>query len=219
MITRISGLAGANMSRRMFTGAGLAAGGLVIATGARAMEQLAATAESPMGPFYPTVHPADADADLTWVKGHAKRAQGQVIEVAGRVLDVRGNPVPGATVELWQANAAGRYDHPLDISTAPLDPDFQGYATLRTDARGEWRIVTIKPGGYDSPIGQRPPHIHFDVRGPKHRNVLQLYFPDEAEANAVDQLYRALGEEARTSLAARDAADPAKYRWDIVLLG
>lgn len=219
MIPKSDESAGLKMSRRMFAGAGLAAGGLVLATGARAMEQLAATAESPMGPFYPVVHPADADADLTWVKGHAKRAQGQVIEVSGRVLDVHGNLIPGATIELWQANAAGRYDHPLDISTAPLDPDFQSFATLRANSRGEWRIVTIKPGGYDSPIGHRPPHIHFDVRGQKHRNVMQLYFPEEAESNAVDQLYRALGDEAGSSVAARVADEPAKYRWDIVLLG
>ena len=219
MITRISGLAGANMSRRMFTGAGLAAGGLVLATGARAMEQLSATAESPMGPFYPTVHPADSDADLTWVKGRARRAQGQVIEVSGRVLDVRGNPVPGATVELWQANSAGRYDHPLDISTAPHDRDFQSFAALRADARGEWRIVTIKPGGYDSPIGHRTPHIHFDIRSERHRNIAQLYFPEETEANSKDSLYRALGAEAATSVAVRSTSDPNKYVWDIVLLG
>lgn len=207
-----------DMSRRLFTGAGLATAGMLIASTARAMQR-AATAESPMGPFYPTLHPADADADLTLLKGHSTRAAGQVIEVSGRVLDVRGNALPGATLELWQANAAGRYDHPSDISKAPLDPHFQGYASIRADANGEWRIVTIKPGGYDSPIGNRPPHIHWDVRSQKTRSIAQLYFPEDADGNAKDLLYKALGEDAATSLAARDSANPHKYRWDIVLLG
>ena len=207
-----------DMSRRVFTGAGLATAGLLIASSARAMQR-AATAESPMGPFYPTLHPADADADLTWLKGHSARAAGQVIEVSGRVFDVRGNALPGVTMELWQANAAGRYDHPSDISKAPLDPHFQGFASIRTDAEGNWRIVTIKPGGYDSPIGNRPPHIHWDIRSQKTRNVAQLYFPEEAAGNAADSLYKALGADAATSLAARDTADPNKYSWDVVLLG
>lgn len=205
------------ISRRTF-GAGLASAGLLLASSARASGR-APTAESPMGPFYPTLHPADADADLTLLRGHSTRASGQVIEVSGRLFDVRGNPLAGATMELWQANAAGRYDHPSDISKAPLDPHFQGYASIRTDANGNWRIVTIKPGGYDSPIGNRPPHIHWDIRSAKTRTIAQLYFPEEAAGNAADMLYKALGADAATSLAARDAADPNKYRWDVVLLG
>jgi len=208
-----------HMSRRAFTGAGMATAGILWASGARALADRAATAESPMGPFYPIGHPADADMDLTRLKGHSARALGQVIEVSGRVFDVHGNPVPGATLELWQANAAGRYDHPSDVSKAPLDPNFQGYATLKTDAKGDWRIVTVKPGGYDSPIGHRTPHIHFDLRGQKSRNVAQLYFPEEAAGNAADMLYKQLGADAATSIAVRDASDPNKYRWDIVLLG
>jgi len=207
-----------HMSRRTFAGGSLASAGLLWTSGARALGEKAATATSTIGPFYPIVHPADSDADLTWVKGHDKRAAGQVIEVSGRVFDVKGNPMPGATLELWQANAAGRYDHPSDPAVAPLDPNFQGYATLRADSKGEWRIVTIKPGGYGSPIGHRPPHIHFDMRSEKSRNIAQLYFPEEAEGNAKDMLYRELGAEAATSLAVRDANDPNKYTWDIVLL-
>ncbi len=172
-----------------------------------------------MGPFYPIVRQADADADLTWVNGRGARASGTVIEVSGRVLDVHGNTLPGTTLELWQANAAGRYDHPSDVSKAALDPNFQGFATLRADAQGAWRITTIKPGGYDSPIGRRPPHIHFDLRSEKTRSIAQLYFPEEAEGNAKDQLYKDLGADAVTSLAARNASDPNRYTWDIVLLG
>jgi len=207
------------ISRRAFAGAGLASAGLVIATGARAFADRPATAESPMGPFYPMVRPADSDSDLTMVRGRTGKAAGQIIEVTGRVLDIHGKPISGAEIELWQANAAGRYDHPSDPATAPLDPNFQGYAALRADAKGEWRIVTVKPGGYDSPIGHRPPHIHFDLRSGKARNIAQLYFPEEAEGNAKDLLYKDLGAEAATSVATRDSGDPNKYRWDVVMLG
>jgi len=206
------------LTRRTFTGAGLASAGLLVASGSRAAER-ALTAESPMGPFFPLDRPQDSDADLTWLQGHSQRAAGQVIEISGRVLDQRGNPISGARLDLWQANAAGRYAHPSDIAKAPLDPHFQGFASIASDSRGDWRIVTIKPGGYDSPIGQRPPHIHFDIRGRTHRTIAQLYFPEEAEGNAKDRLYQALGADAGTSLAARDPADPGKYRWDIVLMG
>ena len=117
---------------------------------------LGTTAESPLGPFYPLHPPAESDADLTRLAGHANRARGTVIELTGRVRDLRGNPIAGAQMELWQANAAGRYTHELDPAIAPLDPDFQSYARLTTGADGAYRIVTIKPGGYDSPIGHRP---------------------------------------------------------------
>ena len=205
------------MSRRAFAGGGLASAGLLL--GSRASGFAPPTAESPMGPFYPMIRPVDADMDLTWVKGRGARAAGQVIEISGRVFDVKGNPIPGAALELWQANAAGRYAHPSDISKAAMDPNFQGYATLKADAQGNWRIVTIKPGGYDSPIGHRPPHIHFDMRSGSARNSAQLYFPEEADGNAKDLLFKGLGPGAATSVAVRDKADPNKYRWDIVLLG
>ena len=212
-------MTGFKLSRRTFAGAGMASAGLVLASGARAFQARPLTAESVMGPFYPLSVPTDSDADLTWLKGHAKRAQGQAIELSGRVLDMHGNPIAGARLDLWQANAGGRYAHPSDIASVPLDPDFQGFASIVSDAKGDWRIVTIKPGGYDSPIGHRPPHIHFDVRGKTHRNVAQLYFPEEAEGNAKDSLYKMLGAEAATSVAARDAGNPNKYSWDIVLMG
>lgn len=208
-----------HLSRREFAGAGLASTGLILASGAHAFADKPPTAESPMGPFYPVVRPTDSDVDLTWVKGRSARASGQVIEVSGRVFDVKGNPLSDTTIEVWQANAAGRYDHPSDPATAALDPNFQGYATLRTDAQGNWRIITVKPSGYDSPIGHRPPHIHFDVRSAKSRNLAQMYFPEDADGNAKDLLYKALAPgEAATSLAMRNAADPNKYAWDIVLL-
>lgn len=206
----------AAMSRRAFAGSALAAS-LGLTGGARAADQrLLLTASSDLGPFYPVDRLAEDDADLTWLKGHKSRALGQVIEVTGRVLDRRGNPVRGAVLEAWQANAAGRYAHSADVATAPLDPDFQGFATLRTGPTGEWRMMTIKPAAYDSPIGKRTPHIHFDIRGRQHRLISQMYFSDDAAMNAQDTLYRGLGGTADTSVA--QLAAPAKYRWDIVLM-
>ncbi|WP_332772194.1 protocatechuate 3,4-dioxygenase [Phenylobacterium sp.] len=203
------------VSRRGFA---VMAGAALVAGGARgqALPPLAGTAESPMGPFYPVNHLAEADADLVWLKGHKARALGEVIEISGRVLDRHGAPMRDATIEIWQANAAGRYAHANDISKAPLDPNFQGFANLRTDKDGGWRITTIKPAAYDSPIGLRTPHIHFDVRGTAHRLSAQMYFPEEAALNAKDQLYKGLGGEAGTSVAAATGA--GKYRWDIVLM-
>jgi protocatechuate 3,4-dioxygenase beta subunit len=221
-IDHAAAMGGNLLSRRQFAQSAIASAGLFVAGPAWAQERqpvLGTTAESPMGPFYPLRPPAENDADLTRLSGHANRARGTVIELTGRVRDLRGNPIAGARMELWQANAAGRYSHELDPATAPLDPDFQSYARLTTGPDGAYRIVTIKPGGYDSPVGHRTPHLHFDLRGRTHRSIAQMYFPEEAEGNARDTLYRALGEEAGTSLAIRDAADPGKYRWDVVLLG
>lgn len=206
------------VSRRVFAAAGLASVGLLWGKNALAQTVLEPTAESPMGPFYPVQPPAESDFDLTRLAGHAERALGTVIEVSGRVLDRRGNPVSGARLELWQCNAAGRYAHEADVATAPLDPNFQGYASLSTDASGAWRIVTVKPAGYDSPIGHRPPHLHWDLRGNSYRTVAQMYFPEDEAANRADRLYRELGEAASTSVAIRDPSDPNKYRWDIVLM-
>ncbi len=205
------------ISRRVFTGSALAAAAVAATRGSAAETAIRETAGSPMGPFYPIDRLAEEDADLTWLKGHSKRAIGNVIEVTGRVLDKRGNPVDGARLELWQCNAAGRYAHSLDPATMPLDPNFQGYASIQTGAKGEWKITTIKPAAYDSPVGKRTPHIHFDIRGKQHRLISQMYFADDHAQNTTDTLYKMLGEDAITSVARLDA--PSKYHWDIVLMG
>lgn len=203
------------ISRRTFAGAALATAGLA-ASGGLAHAAPALTAGAPMGPFYPIERPADDDFDMTMVKGGSGRALGRVIEVSGRVLDRKGNPVSGAVLELWQCNAAGRYAHAADVATAPLDPNFQGFAKLTTGSSGEWRVRTIKPSGYDSPIGHRTPHIHFDIFGQQHRLISQMYFSEDHDLNAKDMLYKQLGDDAITAMAKLDAAD--KYRWDIVLM-
>lgn len=204
-----------HVSRRTFAGLALATGSLAVVTGARGATALPATPAQNIGPFYPVQRPVESDIDLTWIKGHRNRAKGRVIEVSGRVLDRFGNPVPGAKLELWQCNAAGRYAHPNDIATAPLDPDFQGFAALSTADDGAWRIITIKPAGYDSPIGHRTPHIHWDVTGRSHRLITQMYFPDEQPTNANDALYKEMGSAAERTVARADGV--ARYEWDIVL--
>ena len=98
------------------------------------------------GPFYPETIPADSDMDLTSFSGG--KAQGEVIEVSGRVFSEKGQPLPGTVVELWQANAFGRYDHPEDPATMPLDPNFQGYGSIHTGNDGSWKLTTIKPAAW-----------------------------------------------------------------------
>lgn len=202
------------ITRRGFAGAAIAGAGLV--AGGSALAAPALTAGGPLGPFYPVERPADDDFDMTMIKGSSGRALGRVIEVTGRVLDQKGNPVNGAMLDLWQCNAAGRYAHAADVATAPLDPNFQGFARLKTGASGEWRIRTIKPSGYDSPIGRRTPHIHVDVQGRQYRLITQMYFDEDADQNAKDRLYANLGEDAATAVAKLAARD--QYRWDIVLM-
>lgn len=181
------------------------------------------TPEQVMGPFYPMMKPLDQDADLTRVRGKRGRAQGDPIHVMGRVLDRKGEPVRGARLEVWQANAAGRYDHPSDTNPARLDPNFQGYCAIKTDADGRYRFKSIKPGGY--PIGPgvtRPPHIHFEVHGQRDRLVTQMYFPGEP-LNEKDDIFRRLG--SSRSAAIGKVLPPTKELepesklvvWDIVL--
>ena len=122
------------------------------------------TPEQPQGPFYPLSKPSDANADLTVVRGKQGKAQGQVIHLTGQVLDTSGKPIPGAQVEVWQANTFGRYTHPHDTNPAPLDPCFMGYGVDRTDSEGRYTFRTVKPGFYGVSADRfRTRHIHFIV--------------------------------------------------------
>ena len=139
------------------------------------------TEEQVEGPFYPVIKPVDQDTDLTVIRGKNEKAQGQVIYLMGRVLNLNGESLPGARVEIWQANSFGRYTHPSDTNPAPLDPNFEGYGVQVTDAEGRYRFKTIKPSGYPVPGGlTRPPHIHFCVTSSTNRLITQLYFEGES---------------------------------------
>lgn len=205
-----------SFSRRAFAGSVLAAGAFAATRGMAQGAAPPVTMGSPLGPFFPVSYTGEDDFDMTMLTGHKTRALGEVIEVSGRVLDRYGNPLKNVVLDVWQANSVGRYAHANDPNTAPLDPNFQGVAKLVTGNRGEWRIRTIRPKFYDTPLGVRTPHIHFDVSSRVSRLVAQMYFPEEAEANAKDFAYQDLGPDAPTSVA--QLAAPATYRWDIVLM-
>jgi protocatechuate 3,4-dioxygenase, beta subunit len=133
-------------------------------------------------PVYGWWNVGETDNDLT--RQHAEEPQGQRIIVAGRVIDEDARPVPGALIELWQANAAGRYRHAIDDHPAPLDPNFTGAGRTVTDADGRYVFTTIKPGAYpwrNHYNAWRPAHIHFSLFGRAftQRLVTQMYFPDD----------------------------------------
>ncbi len=180
------------------------------------------------GPAVSAVTPEDAD--LTHNAGTGGEAIGQRIIVTGRVLDETGRPVPNTLLEIWQANAAGRYLHKRDQWPGPLDPNFLGVGRCLTDANGTYRMLTIRPGAYpwtNHPNAWRPAHIHFSVFGPAtvSRLVTQMYFPDDP-LHALDPvLNSAPTERARGSMVAaydHTVTEPEwalGYRWDIVVRG
>jgi protocatechuate 3,4-dioxygenase beta subunit len=181
-----------------------------------------------------TSGPADWDrlmgpamADLT--TQHAGAPIGQRIIVSGRVLDEAGRPAPSTVIEIWQANAAGRYAHANDQWDAPLDPNFTGAGRVVTDEAGAYRFVTVRPGAYpwrNHPNAWRPAHIHLSLLGPAFatRLVTQLYFPDDPLlaidpiAGAVPAAYRRRLM-ARFDLATTEPSWALGYLFDIVLRG
>jgi protocatechuate 3,4-dioxygenase beta subunit len=162
------------------------------------------TPSTAAGPFYPLLNkPVDRDADLTVIGSRGARAKGQILYVIGQVFNIKGKPAQGVEVEIWQPNAAGRYDHPSDPNLAPLDPNFQGYGVATTDADGRYRFKTIKPGGYPVTQGwDRPPHIHFQLTGRADRLVTQMWFPGDP-LNAQDRLFTILRPPAQNMVTAR----------------
>lgn len=170
----------------------LATSAVVPARNTAAQTGLKRTPGQILGPFYP-LKPLPTTSDLTRVPGRPGRAEGQVLNVMGRVLNSAGQPVRDATVEVWQANAHGRYTHPSDPNPAPLDPNFDGAAILKTDAEGRYRFKTIKPAAYPAgPNMMRPAHIHFQVTGREDRLVTQMYFTGDP-FNATDPFLNSAG--------------------------
>jgi len=180
------------------------------------------------GPLLGAERVGERDHDLT--RQHTGEPLGQRIIVHGRVLDGDSRPVSDTLVEVWQANAAGRYHHPGDERpTAPLDPNFSGAGRTLTDADGRYRFVTVKPGAYpwkNHHNAWRPAHIHFSVFGRafSQRLVTQMYFPDDP-LFPNDPILGSVPEPARPRLIARfdlEATEPEwalAFRWDIVLRG
>jgi len=168
------------------------------------------------GPFYPLERPAAIDNDLVHVAGQGGVAAGELTTVSGRVLDPRGRPLSGVLVEIWQANAYGRYHDARDHSSQPLDPKFKGYGTFRTGDDGRYSFTTIKPVPYTG----RAPHIHFALQGPAvPRFVTQMYVDGEPD-NARDFIFRSLSASERKQLIVTlEKATPDAWRgtFDLVV--
>jgi protocatechuate 3,4-dioxygenase beta subunit len=168
------------------------------------------------------------DCDLT--RQHKAEPLGERIIVSGRVLDEDSRPLPDTLVEIWQANAAGRYQHEVDQHDAPLDPNFTGCGRTVTDSEGRYRFVTIRPGEYpwhNQHNAWRPAHIHFSVFGPAFatRLVTQMYFPGDPLL-PFDPIFNCTADEkARQRLISVfdwDTTMPERalgYRFDLVLRG
>lgn len=195
------------------------------------------TPEATIGPFYPGAFVAQmpqdlltsamrpGENDLTRIAPGRPQATGEAIVVTGRILDEDLRAVERTLVEVWNANAHGRYSHAIDAgrNDAPLDPHFYGFGRLMTDDEGRYQLRTIKPGAYIArkDIGWwRPPHGHFSVIGSGFRLVTQMYFPDEP-LNHKDYIYLIVPEPDRDRIVAEpDAARGAsRFRFDIVVRG
>ena len=180
------------------------------------------------GPLVPAGFIRAGDNDLTI---HGKSMPlGERMFLEGRVVDCDGRPVRRSLVEIWQANASGRYHHPGDTHDAPLDPNFEGIGRTLTDDEGRYRFVTIKPGSYPWPnhaYAWRPQHIHFSLLGnaPVQRLVTQMYFPGDPLLD-IDPIYNSVPDpEARKRMICRLDLRTGRenyalgYQFDIVLEG
>jgi protocatechuate 3,4-dioxygenase beta subunit len=186
---------------------------------------LARTPSQTAGPFYPPEPHSETDVDLTLLDGHTERAAGDVILIRGRVTDLDGNPLAEARVDIWQANHYGRYTHPRDRNTAPLDPNFQGIGIARTDADGWYGFRTIRPAPYalafvgDS--GMRARHIHFKVAHESTGKLTtQMYFAGDPLIQE-DLVMRGTPKKQRQLLITSPVEDEATglpvHRFDIAL--
>jgi protocatechuate 3,4-dioxygenase, alpha subunit len=182
------------------------------------------TPEGTLGPFYPGVFALEEmSRDLSMVAPIlAHRPQGQPIRLSGRFFDSNGAPVPSLIVEFWQANTHGRYRHPLDQSARPLDPQFDGFARIRTDDDGGFTFSTIKPGAHPVREGSaivRAPHLRLTIFASGiDRVVTQIFFDDEP-LNAADPVLNCIADaEVRRRLVAKRTAD-GEYVLDIVMRG
>jgi protocatechuate 3,4-dioxygenase beta subunit len=180
------------------------------------------------GPVFGRDDVKPGDSDLT--NQHDGDPLGERIVVSGRLLDENSKPVANALIEMWQCNSAGRYRHVVDDHDAPLDPNFTGWGRVLTDAQGNYRFMTIKPGAYpwrNHYNAWRPAHLHFSIfgLGLVQRLVTQMYFPGDP-LHAYDPMYNSIPDEkARARLISqfdweRTIPDIAlAFRFDIVLRG
>ena len=172
----------------------------------------------------PFVH--SGEHDLTRIAPGRPRAEGEAVVIAGRILDEDLRPVRRTLVEVWNANAHGRYSHVIDAgrNDAPLDPHFYGFGRLVTDEEGRYTVRTIKPGAYVARRDidwWRPPHVHFSIVGSGVRLVTQMYFPGEP-LNDRDYIFLIVPEAERPRVIGRPAAaagGAAAFQFDMVIRG
>ncbi len=184
------------MNRRQILKNSLIAAGAMIGSKALANNSVCKkllTPTQPEGPFYPITPHVDTDSDLITVAGKNKIAEGKIIIVEGYVSDQNCNTTAGVLVEIWQACASGKYDHPSDPNNAPLDPNFQYWGKAVTNADGFYRFRTIVPGAYPADVDWiRPPHIHFKLSKKGYMELItQMYFAGEQYNNS-DKILRKL---------------------------
>ncbi len=164
---------------------------------------LSLTPRQSEGPFYPLDLPLDSDADLVQVNGMSRLATGIIVHLAGKVVAASGNPIAGATIEIWQCDAFGAYKHPRDRGDVS-EPEFQGFGMTTTSDRGEFRFRTIRPVSYPG----RTPHIHAKIKAAGMRTLTtQLYVAGESR-NAADFLYSRIPEDRRALVTAHYPDSP-----------
>ncbi len=185
-----------------------------------AAAELTLTPRQSRGPFYPVRIPLDSDNDLVIVNGKAGKARGEIANVVGRVLDERGQAIDGVRIEIWQCDANGRYHHPRDNRSVPLDSNFQGYGEFTTGADGAYRFRTIKPVPYPG----RAPHIHFAITVPGTQPLVTQMYVAGAPENENDWILNSIGDKrARDSLIVEvqphpEIVDELMAEFDIVLI-
>jgi protocatechuate 3,4-dioxygenase beta subunit len=190
------------ITRRLLLGSAAALGGAA-ALPALAQARLAPTPPSTEGPFYPRSFPLDADADLVQVAGRDGRARGQIVYLAGKLVNHDGKPIAGAQVEIWQCDAGGVYHH-VGSASRGADPNFQGYGKAKTAADGGFRFRTIKPVPYPG----RTPHIHVIVAGQGLPKLTTQLYNEGEKQNERDFLFRSIAPAARESVIMKFRAAP-----------
>jgi protocatechuate 3,4-dioxygenase alpha subunit len=178
---------------------------------------LQATTSQTVGPFF--------KIGLEWLYRDnlvGEGVSGERVTIQGRIFDGDGVPVPDAIVEIWQANAHGKYDHPEDTQDKPLESSFKGYGRVPTSAEGVFRFATIKPGPVPGAKGtEQAPHLAISIfmRGLLKRLVTRMYFPDDP-LNADDAILNLVEPARRSTLIAnKTAGSPGTLEWNVVLQG
>lgn len=184
-----------NTRRNLLKNSLLSIGAISIASKSALATSCGLTPAQTEGPFYPIQDQLDKDSDLTFVNSRFLRAQGEVIILKGIVIGSECSPVENALVEIWQACASGKYNHPGDPNPAKLDPNFQYWGRAITNSKGEYSFRTIIPGQYQATsTWMRPSHIHFKVHKRGYEELTsQLYFKGD-RFNADDRILQSLSQ-------------------------